>query len=138
MKKNHAFAYALGALLLPVLVLSATSASASHHEETSPITYDAELYDAMAYRLVGPYRGGRSGTVTGVPGDRNTYYFGSSGSGVWKSVDGGSKWRNVSDGYFGGSVGSVAVSESDPNVIYAGLGEKTVRGNVSSNFGVWK
>ncbi|MEM6605545.1 MAG: glycosyl hydrolase, partial [Pseudomonadota bacterium] len=92
----------------------------------------------MAYRLVGPYRGGRSGTVTGVPGDRNTYYFGSSGSGVWKSVDGGSKWRNVSDGYFGGSVGAVAVSESDPNVIYAGLGEKTVRGNVSSNFGVWK
>ncbi|MEL7044701.1 MAG: glycosyl hydrolase [Pseudomonadota bacterium] len=138
MKKNHAFACALGAILLPALLLSAQNTSARHHEGTLPVSYDAALYDAMAYRLVGPYRGGRSGTVTGVPGDRDTYYFGSSGSGVWKSDDGGSKWRNVSDGYFGGSVGSVAVSESDPNVIYAGLGEKTVRGNVSSNFGVWK
>lgn len=99
---------------------------------------DPALYDAIEYRLIGPYRGGRSGTVTGVPGSRGTYYFGSTGGGVWKSIDGGNKWSNISDGYFGGSVGAVAVSESDPNVIYAGLGEKTVRGNVSSNFGVWK
>ena len=100
--------------------------------------FDPALYDAIEYRLIGPYRGGRADSVVGVPGDRDTYYFGSSGGGVWKSDDGGSKWRNISDGYFGGSVGSVAVSESDPNVVYAGLGEKTVRGNVSSNFGVWK
>ena len=100
--------------------------------------YDPALYDAMEYRLVGPYRGGRADSVVGVPGDRDTYYFASTGGGVWKTDDGGSKWRNVSDGYFGGSVGAVAVSESDPNVVYAGLGEKTVRGNVSSNFGVWK
>jgi len=100
--------------------------------------YDPALYGAMEYRLIGPYRGGRSASVTGIPGDRGTYYFGSTGGGVWKTIDGGSKWSNISDGFFGGSVGSVAVSESDPNVIYAGLGEKTVRGNVSSNFGVWK
>jgi photosystem II stability/assembly factor-like uncharacterized protein len=100
--------------------------------------YDPALYGAMEYRLIGPYRGGRSATVTGVPGDRDTYYFGATGGGVWKTVDGGSKWSNISDGFFGGSVGAVAVSESDPNVIYAGLGEKTVRGNVSSNFGIWK
>ena len=100
--------------------------------------YDTELFDAMQYRLIGPYRGGRSGTVVGVPGDRDTYYFGSVGGGVWKTADGGNTWKNISDGYFGGSVGSVAVSDSDPNVIYAGLGEKTIRGNVSSNFGVWK
>ena len=100
--------------------------------------YDPALYDAIQYRLVGPYRGGRSATVVGVPGDRDTYYFGATGGGVWKTVDGGSTWSNISDGFFGGSVGAVAVSESDPNVVYAGLGEKTVRGNVSSNFGVWK
>lgn len=101
-------------------------------------SFDEGLYDALEYRLIGPYRGGRADSVTGVPGDRMTYYFASSGGGVWKTVDGGSKWMNISDGYFGGSVGAVAVSESDPNVVYAGLGEKTVRGNVSSNFGVWK
>ena len=100
--------------------------------------FDPALYDAIEYRLVGPYRGGRSATVTGVPGDRDTYYFGATGGGVWKTDDGGSKWYNISDGFFGGSVGSVAVSESDPNVIYVGMGEKTIRGNVSSNFGIWK
>ena len=120
-------------LLLPVLVLSAHGVAAAPEP-----TWDPGLYDAIDYRLIGPYRGGRSGTVTGVPGDRSTYYFGSVGGGVWKSMDGGATWANISDGFFGGSVGAVAVSESDPNVIYAGLGEKTVRGNVSSNFGVWR
>lgn len=66
------------------------------------------------------------------------YYFGSVGGGVWKTEDAGATWKNISDGYFGGSIGSVAVSESDPNVIYVGQGEKTVRGNVTSGFGVWK
>ncbi|MEE4301176.1 MAG: hypothetical protein V2J24_17170 [Pseudomonadales bacterium] len=123
------------ALLLPLLLSPAAGLAAGAPGGAS---YDPALYDALEYRLIGPYRGGRSATVTGVPGDRSTYYFGSAGGGVWKSVDGGAKWRNISDGYFGGSVGAVAVAESDPNVIYAGLGEKTVRGNVSSNFGVWK
>ncbi len=121
------------AAVLPALLLMSLQTQAQ-----STVGYESELFDAMAYRLVGPYRGGRSGTVTGIPGDRDTYYFGSVGGGLWKTRDGGSKWENVSDGYFGGSVGSVAVSESDPNVIYVGLGEKTIRGNVSSNFGVWK
>ena len=123
-----------GLLLSLVLVSAGLSTSSAFAQDG----FDAGLFDAMQYRLVGPYRGGRSDTVTGVPGDRDTYYFGATGGGVWKTDDGGSKWRNISDGFFGGSVGAVAVSESDPNVIYAGLGEKTVRGNVSSNFGVWK
>lgn len=122
------------ALLFSALLLTAGAAGA----ERAGSSGDPEILDALEYRLIGPYRGGRSATVTGVPGDRSTYYFGSVGGGVWKSTDGGAKWRNVSDGFFGGSVGAVAVAESDPNVIYAGLGEKTVRGNVSSNFGVWK
>ena len=96
------------------------------------------LFRAMKWREVGPYRGGRCAAVAGVPGQPNVYYFGSTGGGVWKTVDGGFTWKNVSDGFFGGSIGAVAVSGWDPNVIYAGGGEKTVRGNVSHGNGVWK
>jgi len=102
-------------------------------------TFDESLYEeAVKYRLIGPFRGGRSCTVTGVPGNDNLYYFGSVGGGVWRTTDAGHTYENISDGYFGGSIGAVAVSESDPNVIYVGQGEKTVRGNVSSGFGLWK
>ena len=107
-------------------------------QKSSSSAYDETLYNALNYRLIGPFRGGRSCTVTGVRGKPNLYYFGSVGGGVWRTVDGGQTWANISDGYFGGSIGSVAVAESDPNVIYVGMGEKTVRGNVSSGFGVWK
>ncbi len=93
---------------------------------------------AMEWREVGPYRGGRSAAVAGIPGDRDTYYFGATGGGVWKTGNRGQTWRNVSDGYFGGSIGAVAVSEWDPNVVYVGGGEKTVRGNVSPGDGMWK
>ena len=102
------------------------------------INKQSELLNGLEYRLVGPFRGGRSCTATGVPGNNNLYYFGSVGGGVWKTEDGGATYENISDGYFGGSIGAVAVSESDPNVIYVGQGEKTVRGNVSSGFGLWK
>jgi len=131
MKKFRALSNAIFSL---VLLLAGLQIPVAHSQNAT----DQALYDAIEYRLIGPYRGGRSATVIGIAGDRDTYYFGSTGGGVWKTVDGGSKWSNISDGFFGGSVGAVAVSESDPNVIYVGLGEKTVRGNVSSNFGVWK
>ena len=97
-----------------------------------------EMLDAVEWRNVGPFRGGRSAAVTGVAGKPNLYYFGATGGGVWRTTDGGRNWKNISDGYFGGSVGSIAVSESDPNVIYVGLGEVTIRGNVSHGYGVWK
>ena len=100
--------------------------------------YDAKWTDLLSWRSVGPYRGGRSCAVTGVPGKPNLYYFGSTGGGVWRTKDGGQTYENISDGFFGGSVGSVAVANSDPNVIYVGGGEKTVRGNVSYGYGVWK
>lgn len=100
--------------------------------------FDASLYGAVEYRLVGPFRGGRSAAVTGVPGQPNLFYFGSAGGGVWRTQDGGNTWENISDGYFGGSIGAVAVAPSDHNVIYVGGGEKTVRGNVSSGSGMWK
>ena len=95
-------------------------------------------FKEIKYRNIGPFRGGRSGAVTGVAGKANLFYFGSTGGGVWKTTDAGNTWQNISDGYFGGSVGAVAVSESDNNVIYVGMGEKTVRGNVSSGDGMWK
>jgi photosystem II stability/assembly factor-like uncharacterized protein len=95
-------------------------------------------YDALEYRLIGPFRGGRSAAVTGVPNQPNLYYFGSTGGGIWKTTDGGRAWENISDGFFGGSIGAITVSKNDPNVIYVGGGEKTVRGNVSSGYGIWK
>ena len=108
----------------------------------SEITYSQSqkepYYDALTYRLLGPFRGGRSAAVTGVPNKPNLFYFGATGGGVWKTEDGGRKWENISDGFFGGSIGAIAVSTDDLNVMYVGGGESTVRGNVSSGYGVWK
>src|SRR5690349_6697563 len=101
-------------------------------------TFDPAQYSAMQWREVGPFRGGRSAAVEGIASQPNTYYFGSVGGGVWKTVDGGETWKAVSDGFFGGSIGAVAVSEWDPNVVYVGGGESTVRGNVSHGDGMWK
>lgn len=100
--------------------------------------WDDTALESLKWREVGPYRGGRSAAVAGIPQDRETFYFGSTGGGVWKTTNGGGNWENVSDGYFGGSIGAVAVSAWDPNVVYAGGGEKTVRGNVSHGDGLWK
>lgn len=102
------------------------------------LTFDQGLYESAKWRSIGPYRGGRSAAVAGVPGKTNLFYFGSTGGGVWRTRDGGQSWENISDGYFGGSIGAVAVSEYDPNVLYVGGGEKTVRGNVSYGYGMWK
>jgi len=95
---------------------------------------DESLYNNLKWRNIGPWRGGRSAAVTGVPGHPNLYYFGAAGGGIFKTMDGGRSWENISDGFFGGSVGSIAVSESDQNVLYVGGGEVTVRGNVSSGW----
>ncbi|MEM9888557.1 MAG: glycosyl hydrolase [Bacteroidota bacterium] len=106
--------------------------------EMKKVGFDEALFSSVEWRNLGPHRGGRSATVTGVPGKPNLYYMGATGGGVWRTKDGGGTWENISDGYFGGSIGAVAVSEYDPNVIYVGGGEVTVRGNVSSGYGMWK
>jgi photosystem II stability/assembly factor-like uncharacterized protein len=93
----------------------------------------------LEFRTIGPFRGGRSTAVTGVRHQPNTFYFGGTGGGVWKTTDGGSNWEAVSDKDFKtGSVGAIAVSESDPNVVYVGMGEAPIRGNVSHGDGVYK
>ena len=124
-------------LALVLLPLSLLSQRRNKSQINTP-TYPEELYSSLEYRSIGPYRGGRSAAVTGVPGEPNLFYFGAAGGGVWKTLDGGRTWDNISDGYFGGSIGAVEVAKSDPNVIYVGGGEKTLRGNVSSGYGVWK
>ncbi len=128
-------------LVLLSLLVCLSVAAQKKSPSTSPsatIIYDQSLYSGIRWREVGPFRGGRSSTVTGVPGNQNLYYFGAVGGGVWKTDDAGQTWSNITDNFFGGTVGAVAVAESDPNVIYAGEGEQTLRNNVSSGWGVWK
>lgn len=134
------FRYLLS-LLLVCLIFSEGQAQrrkSKAKDKDNTLTYDQSLYEGVRWRSIGPYRGGRAGTVSGVIGNNNLYYMGTAGGGVWKTEDAGNTWKNISDGYFGGSIGAVAVSPSDPNVIYVGEGEQTLRGNVSSGKGLWR
>ena len=106
--------------------------------EVGGATPDVSILKNLQYREVGPYRGGRADAVEGIANQSDVYYFGSTGGGVWKTTDGGQTWKPVSDGFFGGTVGAVAVAPSDPAVVYAGTGEETIRGNVSPGAGMWK
>ncbi|HEV2765301.1 MAG TPA: hypothetical protein VGV38_20125, partial [Pyrinomonadaceae bacterium] len=93
----------------------------------------------LRWRLIGPFRGGRVTAVAGVPSQPFVYYFGATGGGVWKTTDGGVNWLPVSDEHFKtGSVGAIAVADSDPNVLYVGMGESPIRGNVSHGDGMYK
>ncbi len=127
--------------LLPVVFVS-LFVSYGLLGQTSP-TAAAEKKDdplrLLQYRQIGPFRGGRVAAVAGVPSQPNVYYFGATGGGVWKTTDGGVNWEPVSDKYFKtGSVGSIDVSLSDPNIVYVGMGESPVRGNVSHGDGMYK
>jgi photosystem II stability/assembly factor-like uncharacterized protein len=123
-----------------ILCLYAFSAISVYAQTQTPPPTESDLLRAFQYRSIGPYRGGRSAAVAGVPSQPFVYYYGATGGGVWKTTDGGINWESVSDGsVFGtGSVGAIAVSESDPNVIYVGMGESPIRGNVSHGDGVYK
>jgi photosystem II stability/assembly factor-like uncharacterized protein len=96
------------------------------------------VFRGMKYRSIGPFRGGRSLTAAGIPGDPTTYYFGATGGGVWKSTDGANTWSPVFDKDGSPSIGSIAVAVSDPNIVYVGTGEACIRGNISHGDGVWK
>jgi len=99
----------------------------------------ASYATGLAWRLIGPFRGGRVVAVAGHPSDPLTFYFGACNGGVWKTENAGETWRNVSDGFFRtASVGAVAVAQSDPNVVYVGMGESCIRSNVSHGDGVYR
>ncbi len=101
--------------------------------------FPTDFTGLLEWRCIGPFRGGRVVAVAGDPRDIGTFYFGACAGGVWKTVDGGMYWECVSDGFFNtAAIGAIAVSESDPNVIYAGTGETTIRIDVSHGDGVYK
>jgi len=101
--------------------------------------YDPKLYDALQWRNIGPDRGGRSIAVAGSRARPMEYYFGATGGGVWKTTDGGQNWRPVTDGQIkSSSVGALAVCEANPDVVYVGMGETELRGNIMQGDGVYK
>jgi len=111
---------------------SARRSSASSRETPS-------FFDRLEWRTAGPYRRGRVAAVAGDPRERNTFYFGSTGGGVWKTMDGGQYWENTTDGFFKrASVGAIGIAQTDSNVIYVGMGESCIRGNVSHGDGVYR
>jgi len=131
--------WAIPAMLTFALVLIAGLFNHSH-AQNNDYQYSKKLYQAMEWRNIGPFRGGRVTTVSGVIDHSDIYYMGATGGGVWKTTDGGEVWKNVSDRFFNtGSVGAIGVSRSDPNVVYVGMGEAPVRGVTTSHGdGVYK
>src|SRR5271169_4007461 len=104
------FFSALGAMLATLLFALSLTAD--------PAAYNPALWSGLRYRMIGPLRGGRVTTVTGVPSEPYTFYMGSTGGGVWKTIDAGHTWANISDGFFPvASMGAVEVSVSDPNIV---------------------
>jgi len=113
-----------------MLLLGTTLAAPSQAKDV----IDTALYEGLEWREIGPWRGGRVTAVTGVLSDDRTYYMGATGGGVWKTNNAGNSWRNVSDGYFGvGTIGAIAVAESDENIVYVGTGEAPIRGVTTSH-----
>ena len=101
--------------------------------------FDSSLFKDLKYRCIGPSRGGRVTTVTGIASQPATFYMGATGGGVWKTTDYGQSWINVSDGFFEtGSLGAIQVADSDPNIIYAGTGSDGIRSNVITGRGIYK
>src|ERR1700722_16603781 len=118
--------------LSAILVFAAAAISAD-----API--NPSVFSSFQWRSAGPQRGGRSTAAAGSPSRPNEYYFGATGGGLWKTTDGGLTWRPVTDGQLhSSSVGAVAVSESNPDVVYIGMGETELRGNIMQGDGVYK
>ena len=121
MKKFLLIALSLFSLLL------STSVDAQKKKAATPITTTSLSQDpiikAQNFRLIGPFRGGRAAAGVGSFADVNTFYMGATGGGVWKSTDAGSNWKNISDGFFGGTIGAIALAPSNESIVYVGEGE---------------
>src|SRR5215471_587777 len=114
------------------------SAKPPEKHAASPAGVDQKLFGAMRWRQVGPFRGGRVLAVTGVPGEPSVFYFGAASGGIWKSTDAGANWAPLFDNEDIASIGSIAVSASDHNIIYVGTGEACIRGNITYGNGAYK
>ena len=126
-------------LLFSFVAIFILLSASAQKDKTSLAATDSVLFGKVKYRQVGPFRGGRSGTVAGSYKNKNTFFFGSAGGGIWKTTDGGSNWKNITDKSFGGTIGAVTVAPSDESILYVGEGENTLRGNVSEGInGMWK
>ncbi len=126
-------------------LLLANPAEAQRKKTAAPATPAVQnavkdsLFNGLRWRNIGPFRAGRALAAAGHPDQPLTYYFGTTGGGVWKTVDGGANWAHISDSTFkSSSVGAVTVAPSDPNVLYVGMGEAEIRGNISYGDGVYK
>ena len=129
---------ALGLIAFVFLHADAQKKSANISAASDEV-YSKKLFAGLKWRCIGPFRSGRSLAVTGVVGDPMVYYAGQTGGGVWKTTDGGNTWLCVSDSDFkSSSVGALAVSKSNPNIVYAGMGEVEMRNNISFGDGVYR
>jgi len=128
------------ALFITVSFIAARAQQPQPAQAQTPPAKDSNPLKLLQWRSIGPFRGGRVTAVAGVASQPMVYYFGATGGGVWKTTDAGANWEPISDNsIFGtGSVGAIGICESDPNVIYVGMGESPVRGNVSHGDGVYK
>jgi photosystem II stability/assembly factor-like uncharacterized protein len=131
---------ALAGLFTVVMLLPAIEAAAAPAASApeAAFTVNPSLFDALQWRCIGPYRGGRALAVMGVPGEPTTFYFGAVAGGVWKTTDGGASWSPLTDGTPISSVGAIAIAPSDHDVIYVGTGEAAPRGNMTYGDGVYK
>ncbi|HEY3112603.1 MAG TPA: twin-arginine translocation signal domain-containing protein, partial [Gemmatimonadaceae bacterium] len=123
-------------MLRPIRWERASSESLEHGALAAPVSPD--LYSGLRWRMLGPFRGGRVAAATGVPGRPNEFYFGAVNGGVWKTIDGGRVWFPIFDGQSTASIGAIAVATSDPNIVYVGSGESTLRDSVGYGNGVYK
>ena len=138
MLQKRSFRFAVWVLMGIVGGLAHCTTATAQSRDDSNQRYDSTLFSSMEYRMIGPYRGGRSTAVAGVPNAPSSYFMGTTGGGVWKTSDAGQSWQNRSDGFFGGAVGAVAVAEADPSVVYVGTGSACIRGNISTGHGAYK
>jgi photosystem II stability/assembly factor-like uncharacterized protein len=139
MKRVVFMAAAMGSLFVVNTASAQKKKSTSTTSATAALVAQDPIVKAQNFRLVGPFRGGRAAAGVGSYSEPNTFYMGSTGGGVWKTTDAGTNWKNISDGYFGGTIGAIAIAPSNESVVYVGEGENSMRGNVSEGLeGLWK
>ena len=139
MRLSHILCRGLVLAVVAVCLLAVCPQEVSRAQSDKPEKSVQPMFNALRWRSIGPNRGGRSLTVAGSASRPFEYYFGAVGGGLWKTTDGGTTWRPVTDGQLkSSSVGAVAVSQSNPDVVYIGMGETQLRGNIMQGDGVYK